>query len=585
MSQPIENLGIRSLGTLADTPPTLTQYSHWGRRIDTLHTSEGWRQLKALSAIEGIVAISYERQYGEWSRVYAFTKVLILAGESRVVGCPMSMTDGCARVLELLGNREMQQGVMSRLISRDPQYAFTSGQFMTERAGGSDVSLTETVATPVDDTDKDATGAKYRLNGFKWFSSATDSQVALVLARTGDPAQGSRGLSLFLLPLRLPLPDIHTPTPSSLLPRTNNIVNGEPINNGIEVHRLKSKIGTHAVPTAELSLNESLAYLVGPLNGGVKAITSVLQLTRVHSAFHSVGSLARCLGIAANFAKVRKIEGGRRVLEDVPLHMSMLAKVAVTYRAMLSFALSTAHLLGKIETASPDSNEFASVQARFRLLNPTLKAFAAHHCAPAMEECMAALGGQGYMEETGIGRLIRDALVEKIWEGTENVLALDLVRATVKGGDSTLEYWIQWANTVIHTAEKINFRDVPGYRESVVLVKDAMLGMPVAFKEAMRNEMVPHTVLLLFGHTTAALYMLEHAVWATKNNELDSFIHLDAFARWVLEGGVSGVGIEGLSRAFHAAIKGNPTRIADDRSMVFGSSRSSKGSSIQRTKL
>jgi len=508
--------------------------------------------------------------------VYAFAKALLFTGEGRVVGCPISMTDGCARVLELLGTKDMQQDVMWRLTSRDPDYAFTSGQFMTERAGGSDISLTETVARPVEARNSGVPGAKYRLTGFKWFSSATDSQVALALGRTGDPSHGSRGLSLFLLPLRLPLPynpnHAHAHTPSDLLPRTNDIVDGEPINNGIEIHRMKSKIGTHSLPTAELSLNNSLAYLVGPLNGGVKAISPVLQITRVHSAFHSIGNLARCLGIATSFARVRKIDGGRRLLEDVPLHMNMLAKVAVTYRALLSFALNTAHLLGQIETSS-NSKELASVQARFRLLNPTLKAFATHHSIPAMEECMAAMGGQGYMEETGIGRLIRDALVERIWEGTENVLALDLFRAAVKGGDSVVGYWTSWANDILHTAERVHDIDVKDYGRSIFLLKNVVSAIPTIFKDTSHNPLLPHITLLLFGHTNAALYLLEHAVWACQGSKSDAYVHLDAFARWVVEGGVRGVGIRGLLDEFYRGHEKDSDRVKDDRAMVLAASQ------------
>jgi len=566
---------------LADSPPTLIQYSHWGRRIDQLQTSEGWRRLKEIAIEEGLVSISYERRYGEWSRVYAFAKALLFTGEGRVVGCPISMTDGCARVLELLGTPEMQRTVMERLITSDSVYAFTSGQFMTERPGGSDVSLTETVARPVEgEPDCWLPGAKYRLTGFKWFSSATDSQVALALARTGDPSQGSRTLSLFLLPLRLPLPDPEMPTPSDLLPRTNDLADGEPINNGIEIHRLKSKIGTHALPTAELSLNNSLAYLVGPLNGGVKAISPVLQITRLHSAFHSVGNLARALGIATSFAKVRQIDGGRRVLVDVPLHMSTLASVAVTYRALLSFALSTAHLLGQVEDGGMSEESFASVQARFRLLNPTLKAFAAHHAVPAMEECMAALGGQGYMEETGIGRLIRDALVERIWEGTENVLALDLVRATVKGGSAMVGHWTRWATAILRSAEQQKgaaddggggLRTDGDHQEGIRSLKEVVLAIPAVFEEMARHEGMAHLSLLLFGHSNAALYLLEHAVWADRVGEAEAPVHWDAFARWTVDGGVRGVGLPGLLARFDRSRgKAGPGRAREDRAIVCG---------------
>lgn len=135
------------------------------------------------------------------------------------VGCPISMTDGCARVLELAGDKELQDKLLPLLCSRDPKVAWTAGQWMTERPGGSDVSLTETVARPLDPS-RTQPGDKFILDGFKWFSSATDGNVALALARTGGP--GSRGLSLFLVELR----DDHGQT------------------NGIYVHRLKKKFGT-----------------------------------------------------------------------------------------------------------------------------------------------------------------------------------------------------------------------------------------------------------------------------------------------------------------------------------------------------
>jgi alkylation response protein AidB-like acyl-CoA dehydrogenase len=174
-------------------------------------------------------------------------------------------------------------------------FGLSAGKFLTERPGGSDVSQTETSATPVDGA-AGSPGSKYLLNGLKWSSSAKDGEVALVLVRTGDNALGACSLSLFLMPLRIPLVTGSTPTPPSILPRTNEN------NNGILVHRLKNKFGTHPVPTAELSLNGSEAYLVGPLNQGVKSIAPVLQLTRIHSSFASVGLLSRALSIARSFA-------------------------------------------------------------------------------------------------------------------------------------------------------------------------------------------------------------------------------------------------------------------------------------------
>ena len=317
---------------------------------------------------------------------------------------------------------------LSAFLSRDPSFAFTAGQWMTEvcspgfplrhaldgphkRPGGSDISQTETIATPTGETRP--WGAVYKLDGFKWFSSATDSDVALALARTGSPDEGSRSLSLFLVPLRLPLIGGDSVPPPS------------PISNNIFVHRLKNKIGTHILPTAELSLESTEAYLLGTINQGVKSIASVLNITRIHSAIASIGNLRKCLAIAVSYSTVRKIGGGKQLLRDAPIHVSQLAYISLTYRALTHLIFGAVGLLGKVEFGAAAKEE----QDRLRLLTPTVKAFAAEKACTAMEEAMAALGGAGYMEENGIGRSIRDSLVEKIWEGTTTVLALDLVRA------------------------------------------------------------------------------------------------------------------------------------------------------------
>lgn len=279
-----------------------------------------------------------------------------------------------------------------------------------QRPGGSDVSQSETVARPVQPVDSDL-GPAYLLDGFKWFSSAAEGNTAVALARTSPPSEapGSRGLSLFVIPLR------HGPYPS-------------PLSNGIYMHRLKDKFGTHGLPTAELSLQDTRGWLIGGLGNGVKTVATVLNVTRIHSAVHVLGSLKRCLGIARSYSKVRTIDGGRTALSRTPLHVATLADAALLYRAITCMTFGAIELLGKSECGVATPAE----EARLRLLTPAVKGYAAVRCPTAMEEMMGALGGLGYMEEVGIGRLIRDSLVERIWEGTSNVLAHDLVRATRK---------------------------------------------------------------------------------------------------------------------------------------------------------
>lgn len=193
-------------------------------------------------------------------------------------------------------------------------------------------------------------GPAYLLDGFKWFSSAAEGNLSVALARTGDVASGSASLSLFLVPLRLP----SVPTPLS---------------NNIHIHRLKDKVGTHAVPTAELSLNSSRAWLVWPPNQGIKTISPVLNITRIHSAIHSVGSLQRCLSIARSYATVRAVDGGTKLLQNIPLHMENLANISILYRALTHLTFGAISLLGKSECGVATMEE----DARLRLLTPQPK--------------------------------------------------------------------------------------------------------------------------------------------------------------------------------------------------------------------
>ena len=156
------------------------------------------------------------------------------------------------------------------------------------------------------------------------------------------------------------------------------------------------------MPTAELELNGSEAYLLGPLNQGVKCITPVLNITRMHSAISSVGYIRKALAIATAYSKVRTVNNGKQLLKDNSLHVSVLAKVNLTYRALTHFTFGAVELLGKVECNVASEEE----ELRLRMLTPAAKAFAAHYSSIAMEECLAALGGMGYMEETGIGRSV-----------------------------------------------------------------------------------------------------------------------------------------------------------------------------------
>lgn len=541
ISKDCERLGeliqhkLGTLGLVADSP-VLTQYDQWGKRIDRLQTSEGWRELKAVCQKEGVPAIFYEHQYGQHTRTYGFVKAFLLMGHTYTAFCPLSMTDGCAQTLERLGTDEMKKDILPRLVSRDPTNAFTAGQWMTERPGGSDVSRTETYATITDRSDK--YGQIYQLNGFKWFSSATDSEVAVALARTGDANNGSRTLSLFLVPLRKPLfPQTGDAAPSST-------------SNGIKVHRLKGKIGTHTLPTAELSIENAESYLLGTLNEGVKNILPVLNITRVYSAISSVGHLRRCIAISTAYSRVRAVEGGRTLLMDSALHVEELSKMHITYRALVHFVFGVAHLMGKVyERGGQGSGEDAR---RLRMMTAIVKAFCAELTAPAIEQAMCAMGGAGYMEENHIGRLLRDALVERIWEGTTSVLGLELARAAQDG--PTLASLVSWAKFSLQATPSslaTSLREPLAHLERAISLHNLFASQPSPF--------LLRPLLMLTGYMSSAFYLLEHAIWSEDATDIA------VFQRWVTEGGLVGAIAD-----VEAAAKRAPERGDENAGIVYG---------------
>ncbi|KAG1590266.1 hypothetical protein G6F48_004065 [Rhizopus delemar] len=399
---------ILAMGDDVEDPnnyPRLKQYDAWCRRVDEITTAKGWKELNDVAAEEGLIAIAYERKYNEYSRIYQFAKQYLYSPSAAMYSCPLSMTgmiykNGAARVIELLGTQEMKETIYSRLISRDPKLFWTSGQWMTERPGGSDVSRSETVAELVDPSTN-----TWSVSGFKWFSSATTADIAMLLARTVDPKQGtvqpgSKGLSLFVAKMRNP--------DGSL--------------NGVHVHRLKNKFGTKGLPTAELELVDMKATMMGNPGRGVPNIASILNISRIYASLGVVSYLRRSLAIAKDFSLKRQVFN--QTLDKVPLHVTTLAELELTFRACIQIVFCCIELLGRAECQKATKEDLLLL----RLLTPISKCYVCKIGVQAISEAMEALGGQGYMDDTGLGRLLRDGQVNMIWEGTTNVMAVDVLR-------------------------------------------------------------------------------------------------------------------------------------------------------------
>lgn len=480
---------ILRMGNQAETEdPIHIPYDPWGNRIDDIKVSPAWIELEKVSAEEGLVAIGHERKEGEFSRLYQFTKLYLFHPSSAVYTCPLAMTDGAAKILELHGSPELKARAHKFLISRDPDTFWTSGQWMTEKTGGSDVSGTSTIAK--------FENGKWKLYGQKWFSSATTSQMAVTLAKIdGDP---SGKLSLFYVEMR---------DASGKL-------------RGISVNRLKDKLGTRALPTAELTLDGAEALMIGEQGKGVKTISGLLNITRLYNSICALGTMRRGIQLASDYA-TRRVAFGRKLI-DHPLHVNTLADLQVSFEASFHLTYHALKLLGKEETGKATETESGVL----RLLVPLSKLFVTKTGVAVSSEILEAFGGAGYIEDTHLPELLRNAQVLAIWEGTTNVLSMDGLRAIEKENAGTA-----YLTDLLNRLSTI---------QTLTKERDEVLRAAHALKDILTSTKDPENLAtrardLAFGlsRTYAAALMLEHAEWMLKKNDPRGVV---SARRWLEKG-------------------------------------------------
>jgi alkylation response protein AidB-like acyl-CoA dehydrogenase len=388
--------------------PRHVPWDPWGRRVDDIRVAPAWRALKDFAARHRLVATGYDESLGPTRRVAQAALLHLFGASSATAMCPLAMTDAAARVLIDVAPAPLRDRLVPRLLSTEPDAFITSGQWMTERTGGSDVGDTSTIARVLDRGTPE--GDIYALSGVKWFTSATTSEVALALARIetdGATVDGSRGLSLFLV-------DVVREPGAGL--------------RGIAVNRLKDKLGTKALPTAELTLHGVPARRLGEPGQGVKNIAGMLNITRFYNSAAASSAMAQAVFRARAYAWKRHALGAP--LAASPLHASTLDDLEADAAGALALVMEVAALLGRVESGVALEDE----RRRLRALIPLAKLTTGKQVVACVSECLEAFGGAGYVEDTGLPRMLRDAQVLPIWEGTTNVLSLDVLRAEGKDG-------------------------------------------------------------------------------------------------------------------------------------------------------
>lgn len=379
---------VQEWGVLANEhPPRLRTHDRYGHRIDEVEFHPSWHRLLGKGVSAGLTA-AWGRPGGHVRRAAAFHLwTQVEAGN----GCPLSMTH--AAVPALRAEPELAAVWEPRLTStvydpalRPPGHkpGALFGMGMTEKQGGSDVRANRTAARPLSED-----GA-YELTGHKWFCSAPMSDGFLVLA------QAPGGLTCFLVP-------------RVLEDGTRNV---------FLIQRLKDKLGNRSNASAEVEFDGTWARRVGEEGRGVRTIIGMVAATRLDCVLGSAGLMRQAVAQAVHHCTYREAFGGR--LADKPLMRNVLADLALESEAATALAL-------RLAAAYDDGGE--QERALLRIAVPAAKYWVTKRCAPVAVEAAECLGGNGYVEESGMPRLVRESPLNSIWEGAGNVQALDVLRA------------------------------------------------------------------------------------------------------------------------------------------------------------
>ncbi len=405
-----ERLGraeVLELGRLANLHgPELRNFDRSGRRIDEVEFHPAWHALMTLMIESGVHAAPWDS--GQPGRQVARAAQYLLFGQvENGAQCPVTMTYACVPALRQAG--ALADKWLPTILSRryDPRslpieqkHGALIGMGMTEKQGGTDVRANTTRADPMLPAEAQARfGAEgegaWRIVGHKWFFSAPQSDAHLILAQTEDT--GSAGLSCFFVPRFLP----------------------DGSRNAIRVQRLKDKLGNRSNASSEVEFCDAVGWLVGQVGRGIPTILDMGGHTRLDCVIGTAGIMRAALTHALHHARGRAAFG--RKLAEQPLMQNVLADLALESEAATAFALRLARCFD--EVADP-------VQATLaRILTPAGKYWLCKRGPAFGAEAMEVMGGNGYVEDGPLARLYREFPVNSIWEGSGNVMCLDLLRA------------------------------------------------------------------------------------------------------------------------------------------------------------
>ena len=405
---------LDELAQIADKhPPVLNPRDRFGRDEDWIEYHPAYREMEKIAFEQfGMHAMSHRAGVlglGEPAHPlvkYAITYLFVQAEFGLM--CPVSVSDTSNFIIKRYGSPALKKLLLDRLLSQDRAVMLKGTQFMTEKAGGSDVGAIETEAEPIG-VGPDGI-ARWKLYGEKWFCSHADADIAVMLARPRGAALGTKGLAMFALPRRLE----------------------DGSRNSYRIVRLKDKLGTRSMASGEIVLDGAVAYLVGDEKQGFRQMMEQVNLSRLSHGVRAAAMMRRCLNEAQAAARGRRAFG--KAIAEYPLLRRQLMKIMLPTEQALSMFAYSADAMGRANAGDKDAANL------LRILTPVYKFRACRDNIPVASHALEVRGGVGYIEEWVTARLVRDAQIGTLWEGTSNINALDVVQRAVgkAGGHATM---------------------------------------------------------------------------------------------------------------------------------------------------
>ncbi|PPA69323.1 acyl-CoA dehydrogenase family protein [Jeotgalibacillus proteolyticus] len=392
----------RAAHTDREGQPRLIRYDRFGEEVSEVWVNEGYKNTVRDTYNTGIVGYNHKaipelEEKGNY--LYSYAQGYILSQIEPGFYCPVTLTMAVAYLLDHFADEELKERFLPHVLSTGESELFEGATFLTERQGGSDVGANEVRAVEA--------GERYRLFGEKYFASnAGQAGVAAVLARLEGAPEGTSGLSLFIVPWKK--------EDGSL--------------NGVRIRRLKDKLGVRAVPSGEVEFDGAEAYLVGNPDRGFYYMMEALNLSRICNSTASLGIMKRALKEGYEYASSRESFG--KYLIDFPMVQETVVQLQARFEVQLSALFESIELFERV--ASGDVDISLDEIALNRLYIALIKARTAEEAIDFSHTAIELHGGNGYIEDFVTPRLLRDAQVLTVWEGTENILALEVMRLIKK---------------------------------------------------------------------------------------------------------------------------------------------------------